>query len=289
MAFGQHQTFYLRQQWLTKGLTEVQNNSRFFYEEEHFEILGVGKNMAKSIRHWLNVTQLTKEKRSVKTEIELTSLGELIYKHDYYVKNRFTLGLLHYLIATEKNEATTWYWFFNIFNERIFTKALLLDALEKWVKDNFTKSVSSATLKRDIDCLLQLYCLKEYRKLTPEDVIKSPFETLKLIEETSAPYFVKHSIDAKAILPSLLFVTLAKYMEKNEIKEVSLNELVNAPELWGKVFNLTRDTIIDCLGELQNQYNIEFTRTNRLDVVRFTEDVSWIDTVKMIYENEVVV
>nr|WP_312752900.1 DUF4007 family protein [Bacillus mobilis] len=288
MAFGQHQTFYLRQQWLTKGLTEVRKNPRFFYEEEHFEVLGVGKNMAKSIRHWLNVTQLTEEKRSTKTEVVLSALGEIVYKHDYYVKNRFTLGLLHYLIVTEKKEATTWYWFFNIFNERIFTKALLIDSLEKWVKDNFEKSVSNTSLKRDIDCLLLLYCLKEYKKMTPEDVIKSPFEALKLVEETSAPYFVKNTVDAKNVMSQLLFVTLVKYMEKNQMNEVSLNELVNAPELWGKVFNLTRDAIIDNLVELQTKYGIEFTRTNRLDIVRLKEDISWIEAVQMIYENEVI-
>lgn len=288
MAFGQHQTFYLRQQWLTKGLTEVRKNPRFFYDEEHFEVLGVGKNMAKSIRHWLNVTQLTEEKRSTKTEVVLSALGELVYTHDYYVKNRFTLGLLHYLIATEKKEATTWYWFFNVFNERIFTKMLLVDALEKWVKDNFEKPISATSLKRDIDCLLQLYCLKEYKKMTPEDVIKSPFEVLKLVEETSAPYFIKNTIDAKQIMPQLLFVTLVKYMEKHQMNEVSLNELVNAPELWGKVFNLTRDAIIDHLVELQSKYGIEFTRTNRLDVVQLKEEISWIEAVRMIYENEVI-
>lgn len=289
MAFGQHQTFYLRQQWLTKGLTEVRKNPRFFYEEEHFEILGVGKNMAKSIRHWLNVTQLTEEKRSTKTEVILSTLGEIVSKYDYYVKNRFTLGLLHYLIVTEKKEATTWYWFFNIFNERIFTKAMLIDALEKWVKDNFEKTVSSISLKRDIDCLLQSYCLKEYKKMTPEDVIKSPFEALKLVEETSAPYFIKNTVNAKNVMCQLLYVTLVKYMEKNQTNEVSLNELVNAPELWGKVFNLTRDSIIDNLVEIQTKYEIEFTRTNRLDIVRLKEKISWIEAVQMIYENEVIV
>ena len=286
MAFGQHQTFYLRQQWLTKGLTEVKKNPRFFYEEDHFEILGVGKNMAKSIRHWLNVTQLTEEKRSGKTEVILTELGELVYKHDYYVKNRFTLGLLHYLIATEKNEATTWYWFFNIFNERVFTKTLLVEHLEKWVQENYEKAVSQTSLKRDVDCLLQLYCLKEYKQFTPEDVIKSPFEVLKLTEETSAPYFIKTSIDSNSVMLELLFITLLKYMHKHAIYEVSLNELVNGPELWGKVFNLTRDVIIDHLGELQNRYDVEFTRTNRLDVVRLKQEISWIEAIRNIFENE---
>lgn len=286
MAFGQHQTFYLRQQWLTKGITEVKKNPRFFYEEDHFEILGVGKNMAKSIRYWLNATQLTEEKRSGKTEILLTELGEIVYTYDYYVKNRFTLGLLHYLIVTEKNEASTWYWFFNVYNERIFTKSLLLDYLEKWVQENFEKSVSQTSLKRDLDCLLQLYCPKEYKQHTPEDVIKSPFEVLQLIKETTAPYFMKKAVASINTMPQLLFVTLLKYMEKKNINEVSLNELVNAPELWGKVFNLTRDAIIDYLGKIQKQYDIEFIRTNRLDVVRLKKEISWLEAVRIFYENE---
>ena len=113
MAFGQHQTFYLRQQWLTKGLIETRNDSRFFYNPEHFEILGVGKNMAKSIRYWLTATELVKEERSTQTEIVLSDLGKIVFEKDLYVKDSYTLGLLHYLLCTEKSIATTWYWFFN--------------------------------------------------------------------------------------------------------------------------------------------------------------------------------
>jgi hypothetical protein len=286
MGFGQHQTFYLRQQWLTKGLTEVDKNPRFFYEPEHFEILGVGKNMAKSIRHWLNVTQLIEEKRSTKTEFALTDLAKVIFQYDPYIKNKYTLYILHYLLVTEKNEASTWYWFFNVFNERVFTKLLLLEKLEQWVKENFEKEVSLNSLKRDVDCLIQLYTAKEYSNQTPEDIIISPFESLGLVHQTIGANFVK-SETPYYLIASVLYITLLKYSEKYDIKEVSLNDLINGKELWGKVFNLNRDSIIEHLEEVQKHYPLIFTRTNRLDVVRLNTDASWIDEMKVAYETEV--
>ncbi|RUL46530.1 DUF4007 family protein [Lysinibacillus antri] len=286
MGFGQHQTFYLRQQWLTKGLIEVEKNHRFFYDPEHFEILGVGKNMAKSIRYWLNATQLTEDKKSTKTEVVMTDLAKLIFQYDPYVKTRYTLYILHYLLVTEKNEASAWYWFFNIFNERVFTKQLLLEKLEQWVKENFEKEVSINSLKRDVDCLIQLYTAKEYSNQTPEDVIKSPFESLGLVHQTTGSYYVK-SESAYNLMANILYITLLKYSEKHNKKEVSLNDLINGEELWGKVFNLNRDTIVEYLDEVRKYYPIIFTRTNRLDVIRLNTEQSWLEEMKVAYENEV--
>lgn len=287
MGFGQHQTFYLRQQWLTKGLTEISKNSRFFFEPEHFEILGVGKNMAKSIRHWLNVTQLMEEKRSTKTEFVMTDLAKIIYQYDRNIKSKFTLYILHYLLVTEKNEASTWYWFFNVFNENVFTKQMLVEKLEQWVKENFEKEVSINSLKRDVDCLIQLYIAKEYSNQTPEDVIKSPFESLELVRQTQGSYLVKAQTHDN-LFTNVLYITLLKYMDKHNIREVSLNDLVNCEELWGKVFNLNRDTIIEYLEEIQSSYPVIFTRTNRLDVIRLGINAAlWLEEMKVAYENEV--
>lgn len=285
MGFGQHQTFYLRQQWLTKGLIEVDKNPRFFYEPDHFEVLGVGKNMAKSIRFWLGATKLVKEKRSIKIELHLTELGEAVFNYDRYVKSRFTLSILHYLLVTEKNEASTWFWFFNVFNERVFTKTLLYSQLEQWAKETFEKDVSINSLKRDIDCLLQLYTMKSYTNQTPEDVIKSPFESLNLVQSTTEIHYIKtplkHSLTAEC-----LYITLIIYMNKYGVKEVGLNDFINEPELWGRVFNLGRDEIIDHLDKLQEKYGVIFTRTNRLDVVRIEHEVQWDEVLKSVYENE---
>lgn len=288
MAFGQHQTFYLRQQWLTKGLLEANKDPRFFYRDDHFEILGVGKNMAKSIRYWLTATQLVKEDRSTQVEINLTKFGKILYEKDLYTKNPFSLGMIHYLLCTEKDIATAWYWFFNIFNERAFTKDLLNEQLNKWVKETIKNKVSASSIKKDIDCLLALYTVKEYNNQTPEDVIGSPFESLDLVNKTtntSQAVYMKKPLRNDAI-SAILYASLVRYCEKYNIKEVGLNELVNSEELWGRVFNLNRDQIIEYLDEIKKKYSIIFTRTNNLDIIRL-EDVNWIDVVKNLYETEV--
>lgn len=286
MGFGQHQTFYLRQQWLNKGLREVRDTPRFFYEEDHFEILGVGKNMAKSIRYWLTGTQLVKEVRSTKTEVVMTELAEVVSRHDPYIKNKYTLSLLHYLLVTEKDEATVWYWFFNVFNERVFSKVLVAEQLTKWVAEDYGKKVSDSTLKKDIDCLIQLYTVKEYKNQTPEDVIKSPFEALGLIQQTTGTNFIKAKLDNNLTV-SVLYTTLIKYFKKHGVSEVSLNDLVSGEELWGRVFNLNRDAIIEYIEEMKDKYPVVFTRTNRLDVIRFNREVDFLTEVAAIYENEV--
>lgn len=286
MAFGQHQTFYLRQQWLNKGLKEVIDNPRFFYEPNHFEILGVGKNMAKSIRYWLNATNLTEEVRTTQIEVIPTQLATIILSFDPYIKNKFTLSLLHYLLVTNKDEATTWYWFFNIFNERVFTKDMLLEQLSKWVAETFNKEVSTNTLKKDIDCMLQVYTVKNYKNQTPEDVIRSPFESLGLVNMTTSQSYMKVSLDDKPNT-AILYITLIKYFEKYQINEVTLNDIINGEELWGRVYNLERDSILNVIDNIQEQFPLRFTRTNNLDVIRVDKEFDWLDEVKALYEKEV--
>ena len=53
MQFGGHETFPLREGWLHKGLELVHADGRAFEDEHVSDRLGVGRNMAKSIRHWL--------------------------------------------------------------------------------------------------------------------------------------------------------------------------------------------------------------------------------------------
>ena len=137
-----------------------------------------------------------------------------------------------------------------MFNERVFTKSLIYSQLEQWAKDTFEKDMSVNSLKRDIDCLLQLYTMKSYKNQTPEDVIKSPFESLSLVQSTTDTHYIKKPLKHSLTVESL-YITLLIYMNKYDVKEVGLNNLINDPELWGRVFNLGRDEIIDYLDKLQ--------------------------------------
>ena len=72
-----HESFVIREGWLTKGMKAVHDDSKVFSINSGADALGVGTNMAKSIRYWMRVANLTKE--NVKEGVVLTELGKTIF------------------------------------------------------------------------------------------------------------------------------------------------------------------------------------------------------------------
>ena len=73
-------------------------------------------------------------------------------------------------------------------------------------------------------------------------------------------------------------------MEDNNVNEVNLQQLLNAPGLWGRVFNLSQSEIVDEITNIQKKYPLIFTRTNRLDVLRIGEEYTVAQAVTEAYE-----
>ena len=61
MRFGGHETFPVREGWLHKGLKLVVEEPEKVVDEHVADWLGVGRNMAKSIRYWLQATGLCEQ------------------------------------------------------------------------------------------------------------------------------------------------------------------------------------------------------------------------------------
>ncbi|WP_214757254.1 MULTISPECIES: DUF4007 family protein [unclassified Exiguobacterium] len=283
MGFGQHQSFYFRPSWINKGLEHIGQNSRFFYEKNHFEILGLGKNMAKSLRYWLIATNVVEEQKGKQTVHTFTDFGQIIYKYDRHLQHGLSLGMLHYYLVTNKDMATSWYWFFNEYRESVFDRERLITALEKWIEVSGLKAVSPNTLKRDIDCLLNMYALKDYKSLTPEDVISCPLENLEMISKNVSNYYTKSFADVDEIR-DILFVSLLVYSEKHGQNEFAVEELAESPELWGKVFNLSRSAIVEYATQMTEGYPIRFIRTNKLDTILLTKEITSIEALKEKFE-----
>ena len=51
-GFSGHQTFPFRYPWLPKGVQRLLERPDLFTLDDAFVVLGVGKNMVRSIRHW---------------------------------------------------------------------------------------------------------------------------------------------------------------------------------------------------------------------------------------------
>ena len=116
MKFRAHETFFIRKGWLSKGIKYVeQTEGRVFIDKENnpMDVLGIGSNMVKSLRYWMQAVGITYENAATKRVQKFTDLGNLIRENDRYIEELGTLLLLHYELATNKELATSWYVFFN--------------------------------------------------------------------------------------------------------------------------------------------------------------------------------
>lgn len=287
MAYGQHQSFYLRDRWLNKAIKHIKQDERFFYDEEAFEKMGLGKNMVKSLRFWVVATGIVEEKfNDDRKKIHLlTPLGEIIYKFDKFIQFNDTASIIHHHLVHKIEPATTWYWFFNILSEGVISKEDLLISLVDWVNTNESREISERSLKRDIDCLIKLYTAGQ-SVIDPEEVIQSPINKIDIIKENKG-VIIKKSPAIDKIGESALYYTLIKYSELHGIDNVSVEEIALNKGLWGKVFNLSRPTIVSVLEKLSYhpKYPLKFTRTNNLDTVRIPS-VSSLELLEFEYKRK---
>ena len=63
MKFRAHDTFFIRKGWLSKGMKYVHNKPDIFVskDENPMDVLGIGANMVKALRYWLQAVGLTEE------------------------------------------------------------------------------------------------------------------------------------------------------------------------------------------------------------------------------------
>ena len=120
MRFGGHETFSIREGWLHKGLKLLIGQPGCLVEEHAADWLGVGRNMAKSIRHWLVATGLAQQlpRRGSQKIVGLkeTEIGRLIYEMDPFFGELGTWWTLHVNLVNNPNHAASWEWFFNNFS-----------------------------------------------------------------------------------------------------------------------------------------------------------------------------
>lgn len=291
MKFRAHDTFFIRKGWLSKGMRYVVQKPDVFIakDENPMDILGVGSNMVKALRYWLQAVGLTTEPNTGKRVQKLTPLGESIYKNDRYIEELGTLYLLQYRLACNYSDATAWYFFFNAFTMSEFNRDDFVAALQRHIKMvDATENVAIRSLNDDFSCIINTY-LPRYKvnanKVAPENNIDCPFGELGLIDIVSKEKrtYRKVTPTAGSINP---WVALAVIVDQaNGKKEISLNELLNSPCNIGRVFNLDTITLLDILYKLEKTSAIKINRTAGLDVINLLADYTFQECVDSYYKN----
>ena len=276
MRFGGHQTFHLREGWPLKGLEAIAQNPSALSDENAVVELGVGKNQVESISYWLTALQLATKEQNGMLPSEHASL---IMSNDPYLELDGSLLYLHYLLSTNKDEATTWYWFFNKFGATEFDAESLKVYLQTFVQGQTDKAVRPETIAREINVLLKTYREADYgAKGNPETENPSPFSRFAMISNSNNK-LIKNKIKT-ALIPSQVFVALVYLFWSCELgrpKTMQLEELVTKEMSPGLTLGLNTEDVLFLIEKILSDFPgqfLEFSRTGGYMIVTVDEKSS---------------
>ena len=273
-----HEKFALREGWLNKGLIMVAKNPAAFQGKEGPDIFGIGNNMVKSLRYWLKAFGLIEEAPG--KGARLTSIGELILKNDPYFEDIFTIWLLHSYIAKNKDEATSWYMFFNNVDVEDLEKAqienILLREIRKYAAG---MAFSENSVGNDLDVLLNMYG-KSKEVSDPEDKSNSPLAQLGLIKNIGGKYSKNHP-NRKDVSELIILYELAYLLAEKE--SIAIDDAINGINGLARIYQISTVTANEILDKLDALEYIRVNRTAGLDVIYKMKDFSTISVVEEYY------
>ena len=261
-------SFTIREGWLAKGLRHIaQGEDDVFVREDATDRLGVGTAMVKSLRYWMQAAGLSTEPNSGKRLQTLSELGQMLYKHDRYFEDLFSLYLVHHQLVTNFQLSTMWYLCFNYQTQRRFTREVFAENMLAKFYELGARDVSEKSFYEDCGAVIRTYAREQNgaSTQTPEDNMVCPLEELflmavhpdGLIEMTTPPL---------TRLDKLL-VLYAIVCKLNGREGVGIDEILNGIGNAGKVFNLSLNRLNEYLDALQAAKYITINRTAGLNMV----------------------
>ncbi|MDA8752732.1 DUF4007 family protein [Halieaceae bacterium] len=259
-SFGRHETFGLRYAWLPKGCQAVSQTGdiKVFHRDDATVTLGVGKNMVASIRYWIVACGLLDGTTGLETELG-KNLLDPDTGFDPYLEDEGSLWLIHWLLASNPNRATSFFWFFNKFHKTDFTQDELLSALRDWVRDNVSAKVAISTLKSDASLLPRMYSnARAIGRLSLEDALDNPLAELGLLTSSASGRAYQSRLAARSNLPvEILGFAVFSVMKARAVKILPVEELMYGRDNYcapGAVFRLTESDLIAKLETLVSTF-----------------------------------
>ena len=266
-----HESFIPREGWITKGLIAVKEDPKLFSTASGADALGVGTNMAKSIRYWLKTAGLITEHQ--KNGASLTPIGETINKYDPYLEDEFSLWIIHINIARNYTAATSWNVFFNEMSLSRFRRDEMINVMRDLLLDSTgEQQLPERSVKDDCAAILSMYCEDTEENEDPEDKKKSPFSVLGLLERRGG-YYERKNPDAARIDPLVLMYLMNDAFTQEREKSgtlfgsILIDDLTEKRDMAGRICGLNRIIANEMLDQLAEKGFITVNRTAGLDIV----------------------
>lgn len=266
MRFSGHETFACRYPWLPKGLRAIAENPRIFTDEDTAMVeLGVGKNMVRSMRFWVEATGM-----AISVEeggLMPTEMGKQIFLdggHDPFLEDITTLWLLHWNLCSNSVPLLAWDLLFNRFQEPEFTAASALAELKREV-ERHERAASDVTLGQHLQVFLHSYLPTGGRRNeVSEDTLDCPLTELELLlrvgerategaRERESVYAFRR--DSKSTLSAGLFAfAVNDFWQRKSPSEQTLpmRAVANAYGSPGQIFKIPEQDLVARLEQLEN-------------------------------------
>lgn len=180
--FSGHETFACRFSWLPKAVRLIESDpSAMSSDEQAILSLGLGKNMVRSLRFWLDAFDVA---APAADGWALKAFGAALLGRggaDPFIERTETQWLLHWSV-TSRVHAPLFAWR-HVFHRRMrsdFTRGELFSEMRREsAREGYDHS--EITLMQHIDALLHTY-VPSHAMRAPEDVLDGPLVDLKLIQ-----------------------------------------------------------------------------------------------------------
>ena len=299
--YSGHGTFPCRYTWLPKAVIALKEKPHLFGDvDEAMVELGVGKQMVRSIRFWVEAAKVAK--RNEKNNLEVTPLGTRVMGEgglDPFLEDAQTLWLLHWNFSTHtENPIFAWDFLMNRWQDPEIIPSLVVEAFENESVQH-DKQRSKVTLKEHFDVFLHTYLPTRGKKGDIlEDNLDCPLIELDLIRQVGErttdgengkrePVYAFNR-DHKPQLSQGLFVYCVNdFWNTHYDREgtLSFREVASGYGSPGQVFKLPEQEIVNRLENIENDTGgtIRFHESVNVSQLRKEQKIESEDLLNSIY------
>jgi len=278
----------------------LSNDPKLFSDDEQAMVtLGVGKNMVRSIRFWVQATGIaTPEAKGI--GYSLTDVGRVLLGDrglDPYLEDSATLWLLHWNLSTNlENPLLAWDYLLNQWHEPELARSTALKMLSKEAS-KLDNGMSMVTLEQHLDTFLHTYVPTRGRKgQVQEDNLDCPLVELEFLVKVGERGVGKREViysfrreEKPEISLDLFSYSLDDFWRKRHDNEstLPLREVAHGHGSPGQIFKLPEDDIRARLDFLSRQADglFAYSESAHFQQVRRRKDANKTTVLKAIYKS----
>ena len=265
--FTGHETFPCRYPWLPKAVNTLKNHQDLFKNiDEAIVRLGVGKQMARAIKFWVEAAKVVEKQE--KGDLKVNQLGEDLLGEkgrDPYLEDIQTLWLIHWNFSIHpESPIFAWDFLMNQWQDPEIAPSRAVAAFKKEANSQ-NRQLSIVTLKQHFDIFLHTYVPRRGKKgnvlednldcpLTELDLIRQIGETVSDSSGKLEPVYTFNRDPKPQISQQLFFYCLNNFWEiyHSEEKSLQLRDVASGHGSPGQIFKLPEQEIHARLEETED-------------------------------------